>query len=193
MWLVAGLASDGVLGGRLIVCSLVMCGLGALGFGGWSVVVARGNAAGAQNPTANAIAMVVCGFLVAGPDGILGGAVSRSLCDYNKCPRGEQWNPAVAGFVNGIASFGVGIYVSALAATVISVFSPKQLLLFCSSHLSLQVILLSAFTSQLVTKLGWSGLFGLFAAMQAASAVLALPAALLEMKHFKEKREKKGR
>mmetsp|Transcript_12854 Transcript_12854/g.25375 ORF Transcript_12854/g.25375 Transcript_12854/m.25375 type:complete len:110 (+) Transcript_12854:2-331(+) len=101
--------------------------------------------------------MVVCGFLVAGPDGILGGAASKNVCDYNnlKGEAGRRWAPAVAGLVNGAASVGV--------------------------------IAMSAGTANLVGAVGWGGLFLLLGAMMAAAALVHIPGVMVESKSFAEK------
>jgi sugar phosphate permease len=123
-------------------------------FAAWAGVVARGDASsGGQSTRLNALAMLAAGFFISGPDGILGGAVSKNLCEYNgKGAKGDGWGPAVSGYVNGCASVGV--------------------------------MGMSALTPKLLGLLGWSGLFGLLAAMMSAAAALSLPAALLEARHF---------
>ena len=49
---------------------------------------------------------------------------------------------------------------------------------------SLGVIAMSKFTSNLVDKFGWSGLFLFLGAMLGASVAFAIPSVLVEMKYF---------
>lgn len=51
-----------------------------------------------------AACMLAVGFCVAAPDGVLGGAAARNLCDYNR--RSADLAPAVSGLVNGCGSVG---------------------------------------------------------------------------------------
>jgi hypothetical protein len=115
----AGGCTDLWLGGRLVATSAYMCALGSAAFACWAAVVRAGDRAAAvgggssssssgQSALWNGVAMAACGFLVAGPDGILGGACAKNLCDYNELPHaGGGWGPAVSGLVNGLASCAV--------------------------------------------------------------------------------------
>ena len=143
----AGQATDKFAGGRMLSVSLPMCVACAGAFVAWSLLVATGQ----SSEYLHAAAMLGVGFLIAGPDGILGGAASKNLCEYNLCEAPEM-APAVSGTVNGLASLGV--------------------------------IAMSKFTSNLVDKFGWSGLFLFLGAMLGASVVFAIPSVLVEMKYF---------
>jgi sugar phosphate permease len=134
-------------GGRMLAVSLPMCLACGGAFVAWGLLVA----AGTGGKAVHAAAMVAVGFLVAGPDGILGGAASKNLCEYNLCEAPEM-APAVSGLVNGIASLGV--------------------------------IAMSAFTANLVSVFGWSGLFLFLGAMLGASVLLAIPSVMVEGRYF---------
>ena len=97
---------------RLVACSFAMSMACAATFAVWAGVVASGDAGsgggGVQSVQLNTLAMLAAGFTISGPDGILGGAVSKNLCEYNgKGVKGDGWGPAVSGYVNGCASIGV--------------------------------------------------------------------------------------
>merc|ERR1712066_1228146 len=55
---------------------------------------------------AHVCAMGVVGFLVAGPDGILGGAASKNLVDYAGTSDDRAIAAAVSGMVNSCGSIG---------------------------------------------------------------------------------------
>lgn len=141
--LCAGIATDTLLGGRMILVCLPLCLLCSLSFVGWGFLNGQGE-------LVNIMCMALSGFLIAGPDGILGGAASKNLCDYHG--KSSSFASAVSGMVNGVASCGV--------------------------------IAMSAFTSKIVSKLGWSGLFLLLGSMMGAASALMISAIAVEHKHF---------
>uniref|UniRef100_A0A7S2GIU0 Major facilitator superfamily (MFS) profile domain-containing protein n=1 Tax=Octactis speculum TaxID=3111310 RepID=A0A7S2GIU0_9STRA len=108
----AGLLTDKLVKGRMMLTTLPYSVLGCLSCLAWSFCVGRGD-------LVNVVCMVVVGFLVAGPDGILGGAASKNLCEYlNKPP---SYAPAISGLVNGVASLGV-IAMSACTSNLLDRF-----------------------------------------------------------------------
>ena len=86
----------------------------------WSLLVATGQ----SSEYLHAAAMLGVGFLIAGPDGILGGAASKNLCEYNLCEAPEM-APAVSGTVNGLASLGV-IAMSKFTSNLALLFTQRE-------------------------------------------------------------------
>lgn len=96
---VVGLVADRAAGGAMILACAPFCLATAVGLAVHANFYERGVAA-------NALCMLLVGFCVAAPDGVLGGAVSRNLCEYNEVEDVGRVAPAVAGVVNGCGSLG---------------------------------------------------------------------------------------
>ncbi len=94
-----GLVADRLCGGAMVLA----CAPFALLTAALLVVHANAYHLGVG---ANAACMLGVGFAVAAPDGILGGAVARNLCEYNARPDAAELSPAVSGLVNGCGSVG---------------------------------------------------------------------------------------
>ena len=94
-----GLVADRLCGGAMLLACAPFCVLTAAGL----LVHANVYAGGVG---ANAACMLAVGFCVAAPDGVLGGAASRNLCEYNAVADAGDLAPAVAGVVNGCGSLG---------------------------------------------------------------------------------------
>lgn len=90
---------------------------------------------------ANAACMLGVGFAVAAPDGILGGAVSRNLCEYNASPDANALAPAVAGLVNGCGSLGA-ILQGFGTAKLVDVLGWKGLFFSLAGLMSLAALIL---------------------------------------------------
>jgi len=154
----AGFITDKIASGRLIQVAASMLLGASISLALWAGLVMKG-VENLSNPVQmHGAAMLLAGFLIAGPDGILGGASSKNLCDYNYKSASDgfaKYPPALSGIVNGVAS--------------------------------LSVILMSAQTSNIVNKLGWNGLFILLSSMSCLAATISIPALLLESKYFKQK------
>lgn len=95
----SGLMVDKVLKGRMIFVALPFSILSSIAFLVWSFV-ARSSFATTSH---HVWLMAIVGFMIATPDGILGGAASRNLVDYAGL---ESLGPSVAGLVNGCGSVG---------------------------------------------------------------------------------------
>lgn len=136
----AGLVTDTLVGGRMLLATLPFCGLGSLSFFVWALLNGKGE-------LVNAVCMAVSGFLIAGPDGVLGGAASKNLCDY--LGKGSSMAPAVSGLVNGIASIGV-IAMSAFTTKLVDVVGWSGLFAVIGSMMALaSVVLAGAITVEL--------------------------------------------
>ncbi|KAJ8600959.1 hypothetical protein CTAYLR_006317 [Chrysophaeum taylorii] len=105
-------------------------------------------------PLATAACMLAVGFCVAAPDGVLGGAAARNLCDYNGLTSRSASNaaPAVSGLINGCGSVGA--------------------------------ILQGLGTAALVDLFGWTALFISLAAAMALATLFLLPAVALERNYL---------
>jgi len=119
----AGIITDTMLHGHMVATAALMSAGAGAAFLAWAALLKAGGPSGGSLGDwfvpLNAVAMYVAGFLVAGPDGILGGAVSKNICEYNKV-KGGGWAPAVSGMVNGLASLAV-IVMSAYTAKAVEV------------------------------------------------------------------------
>lgn len=108
----AGVATDKLLRGRMMLTTLPYSILACFSFIAWSFLNSGGD-------MVNVVCMVLVGFLVAGPDGILGGAASKNLCEYLNKP--ASFAPAISGLVNGVASLGV-IMMSAMTSKLLDLY-----------------------------------------------------------------------
>jgi len=101
----AGLICDRFLGGRMISTQLPFIGATALSFASWGALCLAEKKAGTTFKRAHVAAMALVGFCVAAPDGVLGGAASRNLCDYAGSSD-VALAAAASGLVNGCGSVG---------------------------------------------------------------------------------------
>jgi len=103
--LATGVIVDKVYGGRMIAAVLPLTLLSALAFGGWAaLLMVEPPDSPWYGGGAHLVAMALVGFAIAGPDGVLGGAASRNLCDY--AGLSSSVAASVSGFVNGCGSLG---------------------------------------------------------------------------------------
>lgn len=93
----AGVVTDKIFGGKM----LAACAPFAASTAALLLVYARLYKSGTL---LNALCMFAVGFCVAAPDGVLGGAAARNLCDYNAVHADAA--PAVSGLINGCGSIG---------------------------------------------------------------------------------------
>jgi len=101
-----GVICDTVFGGRMIGTVLPFVIATALAFGGWGAVCIAEQVGGKSLRSAHVAAMAIVGFLIAGPDGVLGGAATRNLCDYAGRSSEVALAAAASGIVNGCGSIG---------------------------------------------------------------------------------------
>jgi len=101
----SGLLCDRLLGGRMITAQLPFLAAAALSFGVWAAVCVAEKVAGQTYKSAHIAAMALVGFCVAAPDGVLGGAASRNLCEYAGSSD-VALAAAASGLVNGCGSIG---------------------------------------------------------------------------------------
>jgi len=78
----------------------------AAAFGGWGAVCVAERMSGKNLKSLHIAAMALVGFTIAGPDGVLGGAASRNLCDYAGRSSDMALAAAASGAVNGFGSVG---------------------------------------------------------------------------------------
>lgn len=93
----AGLVADRAFNGALLAACAPFAAATA-------VILLLFAGAARLGPAANAACMLAVGFCVAAPDGVLGGAAARNICDYNDVD--PRVAPAVSGLVNGAGSIG---------------------------------------------------------------------------------------
>jgi sugar phosphate permease len=101
-----GLLCDSVFGGKMILTVLPLICATAAAFGGWGFICAAEKASGKSLRSMHIAAMALVGFTIAGPDGVLGGAASRNLCDYAGLSSEVALAAAASGVVNGFGSVG---------------------------------------------------------------------------------------
>lgn len=101
-----GLLCDGAFGGKMITTVLPFLAATAAAFGGWGAVCVAEKVSGKSLKTLHLAAMALVGFTIAGPDGVLGGAASRNLCDYDGRSSDVALAAAASGAVNGFGSVG---------------------------------------------------------------------------------------
>jgi sugar phosphate permease len=117
---VTGVLCDGVFGGKMIATVLPFIGATAIAFGGWGALCISEKAGGGPPMTSlHMVAMALVGFTIAGPDGVLGGAASRNLCDYAGRSSEVALAAAASGAVNGFGSVG-SILQGGLTAKLVS-------------------------------------------------------------------------
>jgi len=101
-----GCLCDGLFGGRMITTVLPFLAATAAAFGGWGAVCVAERVSGKNLKSLHIAAMALVGFTIAGPDGVLGGAASRNLCDYAGRSSDMALAAAASGAVNGFGSVG---------------------------------------------------------------------------------------
>jgi sugar phosphate permease len=69
----AGFITDRAAGGKLITVAASMAMLGTFSLAGWAMLVMQPASSLSHPVMMHGIAMMIAGFLVAGPDGIFGG------------------------------------------------------------------------------------------------------------------------
>jgi len=104
--IVTGLLCDGAFGGRMIATVLPFLAATGAAFGGWGAVCVAEKVSGKSLKSLHLAAMALVGFTIAGPDGVLGGAASRNLCDYAGMGADVALAAAASGAVNGFGSVG---------------------------------------------------------------------------------------
>ena len=104
--IVTGCLCDGVFGGKMITSVLPFLAATGLAFGGWGAVCVAEKVGGKSLRSLHIAAMALVGFTIAGPDGVLGGAASRNLCDYAGRSTDIALAAAASGAVNGFGSVG---------------------------------------------------------------------------------------
>ena len=104
--IVTGLLCDGIFGGRMITSVLPFLAATCAAFGGWGAVCVAEKVSGKTLKNLHVAAMALVGFTIAGPDGVLGGAASRNLCDYAGHSSDVALAAAASGAVNGFGSVG---------------------------------------------------------------------------------------
>ena len=99
---VTGLLCDRYFGGRMVPTTFPFAILAALAFFCWglSCLLEGGTPLSSRVHVAY---VALTGFLVAGPDGVLGGAASRNLCEYAGA---TALAASASGLVNGCGSLG---------------------------------------------------------------------------------------
>ena len=107
----AGVVADRVFKGAM----LKTCGPFALLASFFLVVLGFGYDRGAS--LKNSLLMFLVGFCVAAPDGVLGGAAAKNICDYNRA-HDAKLPAAVSGLINGCGSLGAILQGLATAALV---------------------------------------------------------------------------
>eukprot|EP00586_Coscinodiscus_wailesii_P000071 CAMPEP_0172480132 /NCGR_PEP_ID=MMETSP1066-20121228/5097_1 /TAXON_ID=671091 /ORGANISM="Coscinodiscus wailesii, Strain CCMP2513" /LENGTH=481 /DNA_ID=CAMNT_0013241183 /DNA_START=124 /DNA_END=1569 /DNA_ORIENTATION=- len=103
--ILSGALVDKVLNGRMIFVTLPACILSAVSFILWGVLGAM-EGDDTKSVALHVGMMGLVGFLIAGPDGILGGAASRNLVDYAGLTSDKALPASVSGMVNGCGSIG---------------------------------------------------------------------------------------
>jgi len=101
-----GVICDTLFGGRMIGTVLPFVIATAVAFGGWGAVCIAEQVGGKSMRNAHIAAMAIVGFTIAGPDGVLGGAATRNLCDYAGRSSEVALAAAASGIVNGCGSIG---------------------------------------------------------------------------------------
>lgn len=101
-----GLLCDGMFGGKMITTVLPFLAATGAAFGGWGAVCVAEKVSGKSLKSLHLAAMALVGFTIAGPDGVLGGAASRNLCDYAGRSSDVALAAAASGAVNGFGSVG---------------------------------------------------------------------------------------
>lgn len=103
----AGVACDKLFGGRMIGTTLPFTLATSATFLGWAALCAW-EAGGPPlfGGALHVLAMAIVGFFIAAPDGILGGAAARNLCDYDGAASDAALAAAASGLVNGCGSVG---------------------------------------------------------------------------------------
>ena len=77
-----------------------------IAFGGWGAICLAEKMSGQSLRGAHIAAMCLVGFTIAGPDGVLGGAAARNLCDYAGRSSEVTLAAAASGLINGFGSIG---------------------------------------------------------------------------------------
>mmetsp|Transcript_5200 Transcript_5200/g.18943 ORF Transcript_5200/g.18943 Transcript_5200/m.18943 type:complete len:289 (+) Transcript_5200:234-1100(+) len=95
--LFVGVVADKVCGGALLKACAPLALL-------TSLLLAVHAFAYHKGPVINAVLMLAVGFCVAAPDGVLGGAAARNLCEYNDAS--PLLAPKLSGLINGCGSVG---------------------------------------------------------------------------------------
>jgi len=102
-----GFLCDKCYGGRMISLTLPMSLAAGLAFAGWAALCAiEGSSPPLFGGSLHILAMGGVGLLVAAPDGILGGAAARNLCDYAGLSDDHSLAASVSGLINGCGSVG---------------------------------------------------------------------------------------
>lgn len=105
--LFGGFVCDSFCGGRMLGLTLPLSLATSLAFAGWAVVclLERGGPP-LMGGALHVVAMAVVGFLIASPDGVLGGPAARNLCDYAGAADDRELAAAASGLINGCGSVG---------------------------------------------------------------------------------------
>ncbi|KAL1523725.1 hypothetical protein AB1Y20_018655 [Prymnesium parvum] len=102
----SGFLCDAVFGGQMILSTLPFIITAAVAFLAWGGVCIAEQVGGKSLRSLHVAAMAVVGFAIASPDGVLGGAASRNLCDYAGRSSEAALAATASGIINGCGSVG---------------------------------------------------------------------------------------
>lgn len=99
-----GVLCDTFFGGKMIATTVPFILVSAAAFALWGVICLAEKAGGTSLRSLHIGAMALVGFAIASPDGVLGGAAARNLCDYAGADMALA--ATAAGVINGCGSVG---------------------------------------------------------------------------------------
>jgi len=101
-----GFLCDSLFGGKMILTTLPFIVASGAAFAAWGALCVVEKAGGKSLRSLHIAAMALVGFAIASPDGVLGGAASRNLCDYAGLSSEAALAASASGVINGCGSVG---------------------------------------------------------------------------------------